>query len=262
MRRRRRTQPAGGPRSSVGGCPERGGWPWRPGPSPSRGRCRRGSSAAGRRSAKTPPRRRRTMIGISRASRTIPRSVAPPNSSTAKASATIAMPDAERGDRVRRQVAREAPLVEHVEVRGSRTGGVYEPSGQTPRHAHRLDESRAKRGVRAREGPSLGLPCPLEIAGPADPSPRRGPRRGRPRPPAGHRCPPLTQDRPHPGAPGSESRYDRKEIGPMNKVLLTGRLTRDPEMRSPPAGRSSRRSRWHRTSSSEAARRRPSTTPW
>jgi hypothetical protein len=33
------------------------------------------------------------MIGISRASSTIPRSVAPPKSSTAKASATVASPD-------------------------------------------------------------------------------------------------------------------------------------------------------------------------
>ena len=33
------------------------------------------------------------MTGISRASRTIPKSLAPPNSSTAKASATIAMPE-------------------------------------------------------------------------------------------------------------------------------------------------------------------------
>ena len=45
----------------------------------------------GRRSAKTPPSRTRTTSGTSRASSTIPRSVAPPNPSTAKAMATIAM---------------------------------------------------------------------------------------------------------------------------------------------------------------------------
>ena len=47
----------------------------------------------GSRSAKTPPSRRKITIGISRASSTMPRSVAPPKSSTAKASATIAMPE-------------------------------------------------------------------------------------------------------------------------------------------------------------------------
>ena len=46
-----------------------------------------------RRSAKTPPSSSRTTMGISRASRTIPRSVALPNDRTANASATMAIPD-------------------------------------------------------------------------------------------------------------------------------------------------------------------------
>ena len=47
----------------------------------------------GMRSAKTPPSSSRMTSGISRASSTIPRSVAPPNSSTANARATVAIPE-------------------------------------------------------------------------------------------------------------------------------------------------------------------------
>ena len=53
----------------------------------------RGSRGAAAGRSKTPPRRRKITIGISRASSTIPRAVAPPKSRTAKASATVAMPE-------------------------------------------------------------------------------------------------------------------------------------------------------------------------